>query len=121
MANYYIKRKDTWPAYKNIIEQTNPITGNKEPVNLTGAVKIRFLAKATQGATLIEGLMTGPGGGAFNSTGEVEYLWVTGDTNTVGEYQIEYEITWKLSPLQVETVPNNGYESLAILTDLGGS
>jgi hypothetical protein len=51
------------------------------------------------------------------ATGEVTYAWGTIDTNTVGTFDAEIEITW--SDGKAETFPNNDYWEVEIVDDLG--
>ncbi len=111
MADYELKRHDTYPPLKATLEEENGL-----PINLTGVVKVKFIAKAT-GAE-ITGSCTGPAGGAFDKTGVVEYPWAVGDTKVAGSYKVEFEIERSTSPLHVESVPNNGYKELLIEEDL---
>ena len=83
-------------------------------------VKVKFIMKCSSPSVLVEGNCTGPNGGAFDTTGKVEYLWETGDTATAGNYELEFEIEWKTSPLEVQSVPNAGTKSVVIRQDLGG-
>jgi hypothetical protein len=117
VADLTIARHDTWPALKATLKQTNE-SGGEEVINLTGVVKVRFIMKSQ--TTLVEGNCTGPSGGAFDTTGKVEYLWATGDTAVAGTYELEFEIEWKTTPLEVQSVPNAGTKSVVIRADLGG-
>ena len=44
--------------------------------------------------------------------GWIEYVWQSGDTNTVGVYESEFKITF--SDGTIETVPNEGFEQITI-------
>lgn len=48
--------------------------------------------------------------------GEVTYNWGTADTNTVGAYESEVEITWNDG--KVETFPNQGYWDVDVNDDI---
>ena len=50
------------------------------------------------------------------ANGRVTYAWQAGDTDTPGAYDVEFEILW--SDSTIETVPNNGYESVIVTDDL---
>lgn len=110
MADITLKRHDTWPPVKATLKQTNEGTGNQEPIDLTGAVKVTFIMKT--GSTLVEGTCS-----IVNAKeGKVEYVFAAGDTAIAGSYEVEFEIEW--SPTKIQTVPNGGYNSIVILADL---
>ena len=48
--------------------------------------------------------------------GVVQYDWQAGDTDTVGTYYVEFEVTY--SDASVETFPNNGSLPLVITREL---
>jgi hypothetical protein len=48
--------------------------------------------------------------------GLVEYRWASGDTDTVGVYQAEFEIEWSTGVY--ETQPEDGYIMLEIVDDI---
>ena len=52
----------------------------------------------------------------YPSTGQVEYSWAAGDTDTSGVYDVEIQVTY--SDGTVETFPNDGYHELRVLEDL---
>lgn len=45
------------------------------------------------------------------ASGTVKYQWATGDTDTVGRYEGEFEATWSGKK---ETFPNDRYLSIAV-------
>jgi len=87
-------------------------TSVEQPIILTGAT-VRLVLKDQQTNTT--------GGGACTVTnaalGEVTYTTATADTAQTRVWNLEYEIT--RSATDVETVPNEGYLTLAIVDDLG--
>jgi hypothetical protein len=50
------------------------------------------------------------------ATGIVQYNWVADDTDTVGSFQAEFEVTY--SDGTIETFPNNGYIRVEITDDI---
>ena len=50
------------------------------------------------------------------AAGEVTYNWGTADTNTVGNYEAEVEITWNDG--KPETFPNDSYWDVVITDDI---
>jgi hypothetical protein len=91
-----------------------------QPLNLTGATQVKLLLK--------DQASTGTGGGVATVTdavnGEVTYVTVSADTNTVRTWNMEYEITWPTGSIQ--TVPEETpaghdapYYTVQITGDLG--
>lgn len=50
--------------------------------------------------------------------GVVKYVWLLGDTDTVGTYNGEFEVEYP--DTRLETFPNGVYLTLKIFADLGG-
>ncbi len=86
MPDLYLKRNDLQPYYRVKVEDSD---GNA--VDLTGA-DIVCTMKAPGGTLKIDRQSTGIVITAAAS-GEFEYRWQAGDTDTAGKYQIEFEIT----------------------------
>lgn len=104
---FYIKQNDTGPAMLATLQDAN---GNA--INLMGAT-VRFHMRAIGGnqvkvdepATLVTPL-----------SGIVRYNWVAADTDTVGTYQAEFEVTY--ADASIETFPNDGYIVVRIIDDI---
>ncbi len=103
-----IKQNDTAPAFSATLLDS---AGNA--VNLSGATGL-FLLKHTRtrelkvsSAIVIVSAVAGT----------VRYDWVTGDTDTPGDYDAEVQITF--SDTTIETFPNGDYHRLIVLKDLG--
>lgn len=108
MADFTIKRGDNVP----ILEAT--LSDQDGPINLTGAtVKLIMKGKGTASGTTISGTCVIVSAAA----GTVSYSWLTGNTDVVGSYDLEFQITY--SGGGIETVPNDGYKSVEIVADLG--
>jgi hypothetical protein len=104
-----IKRGDTWPPLRGLASDA------AGPINMTTAGTVMFFAKS--GSTLISGTivpLAAPDADGFNWS----YTWGTGDTNTVGTYNVELEIRWTAN--QYQTIPNDSTETLTIIQDQGG-
>jgi len=107
MSTFYIKQNDTTPSLRATLEN-----GSGDAVDLTSTT-VRFhmreigktTVKTDAAATLISA-----------NTGIVQYNWVADDTDTVGSYQAEFEVTY--SDNTVETFPNNGYIRIEITDDI---
>lgn len=112
-----IKRGDTYPPVESTLKAT--VGTEFLPLDLTPAVggsgKINFIMKR-QGPGVILPLIeicTYP----EPSTGKVIYKWKAGETETVGVYQVEWEIHWSAGGIQ--SVPNGEYDTIEIISDLG--
>jgi hypothetical protein len=112
MADITIKKDDTRPALQRYLRQT--VDGVESPIALTTAGSILFIMKLS-GANPVSGLCS-----VVNAaSGAVAYKWATGDTASAGMYDAEFEIAWQDGGY--ETVPNDGYFSIEIVADLGGT
>ncbi len=114
---FSIKQNDTRPPY--VVALLNDYRGPSEAaLPLTNADTIRFLMRLKgepDGSTpKVDGAMTVVGSPAL---GVVSYEWQAADTNAIGDYEVEVEITWNDGG--IETVPNDGYFDLEVLDDLG--
>lgn len=104
--SFFIKQNDTSPS---LLATLKDFDGNT--INLTGAT-VRFHMKDLNGTVKIDQPMTVP-----NPTlGMVRYDWVVGDTDTVGTYYVEFEVTY--ADNSVETFPNNGNKTISVVREL---
>lgn len=103
---YYHRRNDTYPPIKATLKDS---TG--AAIDLTGCT-VRFYAKQQGGVKTINGVCTITSAAG----GKVEYAWTSGDVDTAGVFQAEFEITRADSKKQ--TVPSDEYVDLRIVADL---
>jgi hypothetical protein len=104
---FYVKQNDTSPAMLATLQDAD---GNA--VNVTGAT-VRFHMRAVgstqvvvdEAATIVTAL-----------DGLVRYDWQAADTDTIGSYQAEFEVTY--ADASVETFPNDGYIRVEIIDDI---
>lgn len=105
-----IKRGDRLPAL------TLTVTGDGTPVDLTTATAVRLIVRATSdrsnGPAYLDTTLA-----ARPADGVLTYAWADGDTDTVGQYRVEVEVTWPGGLKQ--TFPGAGYGDLRIVPDLG--
>jgi BppU N-terminal domain len=101
-----IKRGDREPAF------AGQLLVNGRPVDLTGRT-VRFLMKhATTGELKVNASAT-----IDNPIeGRVSYAWGPTDTDTVGIYRAEWEVTSAGRP---RTFPARGYLFIEVVEDLG--
>jgi hypothetical protein len=104
---FTIKKGDTSPSIQSILKDSAGVA-----VNITGAtVKLHMKAvgssslKVDQTMTIVDA-----------SGGIVKYDWSSSDTDTVGTYYVEFEVTKADS--SVETFPNNGNAVVVITSSL---
>lgn len=105
---FYIKQNDTSPSIRATLKD-----GDGNVVNLTDA-SVRFHMRTIGGTTTkvdADASIVSP-----NTSGIVQYDWAASDTDTVGSYQAEFEVTY--GDLSVETFPNNGYIRVEITDDI---
>lgn len=106
-----VKRNDRAPFVRATLFDEDDVA-----VNLTGA-SVRFVMKTTEAAPTekVNAPMT-----LVNAAGGiVEYQWAVGDTDTAGSFVAEFEVTYASGVPQ--TFPTNGFETVTIYPDLGGS
>lgn len=104
---FYVKQNDTSPAMLATLQDANGAA-----VNILGAT-IRFhmraigstQTKVNSAATIVNA-----------ATGEVRYNWSASDTNTVGAFQAEFQVTY--ADGKIETFPNDGYIPVEITDDI---
>lgn len=109
MSNWVMKQGDLLPVLDATLLDENGV-----PINVTGLTVAFHLRKT--GATALKvnaacSLVT-------PNQGLVRYTWVSGDTDTVGEYEGEFEITYA-APTRTLTCPNSGYFYVTINAQLG--
>lgn len=107
MSTFYIKQNDTVPSLRAALEN-----GSGDAVDLTGATcqfHLREIGSTTVTTDSAAQIVT-------EATGIVQYNWVAADTDTVGSYQAEFEVTY--SDGTIETFPNNGYIRVEITDDI---
>lgn len=104
--SFFIKQNDTSPS---ILADLKSFNG--DPINLTNA-SIQFHMKSVDGTLKVDAAMT-----ILNeSLGRVRYDWQVGDTDTVGSYYVEFEVTY--ADNSVETFPNNGNKTVSVVREL---
>tara|TARA_R110000851_G_scaffold315760_1_gene478422 strand:+ start:1396 stop:1716 length:321 start_codon:yes stop_codon:yes gene_type:complete len=104
---FTIKQNDTSPSLGATLKDAQ-----LTPVSLVGAtVKLHMnsldgVAKINQTVTITDA-----------ENGVIQYDWQSGDTDTVGVYYAEFQVTF--SGGFVETFPNDGNLTVSIVKELG--
>lgn len=107
MADFRIKRGDVRPVLEFQLTDDDGTA-----IDLTGA-SVQFLMKRGSNAPKVNKAATI----TTATEGRGQYAWVTSDTDEVGEYDGEFEVTH--SDGDLETFPSDGYLSVVVEQDLG--
>lgn len=103
---FSIKQNDTSPSLQALLKDAD-----RNPIDLVGA-SVRFHMKSVEGVVKVDASMTV----VNQDNGIVQYDWVTGDTDTVGTYNVEFEVTY--SDGAIETFPNTGSIVVNVVREL---
>lgn len=104
---FYIKQNDTVPSIRATLQN-----GNGDPVDLINAsVRFHMRAIGANNTTVDAAAVV-----ITPAAGVVQYNWIADDTDTIGSYQAEFEVTYPDST--VETFPNDGYVRIEIIDDI---
>lgn len=106
MSTFYMKQNDTQPRMLATLQD-----GDEVAINLTGA-SVRFHMRTLAGTLKTDAAATI----VTAASGIVRYDWAAADTDTVGTYQAEFEVTYP--DATVETFPNSGYIRVEITDDI---
>lgn len=104
---FYIKQNDTSPSMLATLQDAS---GNA--VDITGA-SVRFHLKPIGSSAVT---VDAPATIVTALDGLVRYDWQAADTDTIGSYQAEFEVTY--GDGTVETFPNDGYIRVEIISDI---
>lgn len=103
---FNIKQNDTSPSLQATLKDAS-LTA----IDLSGA-SVQFHMKAVDGTLKVDAAMDITDA----SNGVVQYDWQTGDTDTVGAYYVEFEVTY--ADASIETFPNNGNKVISVVKEL---
>lgn len=102
-----LKQNDTFPPLEAKLKEVK--AAKEQAIDLSTAEKVKIVLKLKgAGGTVIEGECTILPG----KEGEIEYEWATGDTKTIGIYEVEFKIQW--APGKIESAPNSSYDEIEI-------
>jgi hypothetical protein len=108
---FLIKQNDTLPVFeallKTQVEDQDPV-----PVDLTGA-SVVFKMQPSDGGPL---KVNAPAVILDALTGNVEYQWIPADTDTVGSYLAEFEVTFLSGKLL--SFPTVGYLTVQVVPSI---
>tara|TARA_R100000951_G_scaffold114510_2_gene119542 strand:+ start:521 stop:844 length:324 start_codon:yes stop_codon:yes gene_type:complete len=104
---FYIKQNDTAPIILVTLKD-----GNDAAVDLTAASAVFKMRPVGQSTVKINSAAI-----IHNADGgQVRYEWVAADTNTMGSYEAEFEITF--SDGKIETFPNSDFIRITVTDDI---
>ena len=108
MSVLYYKQGDLEPKFIVTLLQADGVT----PIDLTSASSVKFIAQPVGAGAIINRSM------AFENraAGQVSWSPTATDTDTVGAYNFEVQITWSAGRWQ--TVPNDSFGSMIVSQDL---
>ncbi len=89
------------------------LTSGADPVNLTGAARVRFIMSSKAGTKVDADMVV-----ADQSTrpGVVRYIWQLGDTDTIGSFNAEVQVVWPAD--RPQTFPSYQYFVIDVTRDL---
>lgn len=103
---FSIKQNDTSPSLQATLKDAA-----QSPVVLSGAT-VMFHMKSIDGTVKVDQPMTITDADG----GVVRYDWQAVDTDTVGTYYVEFEVTY--ADASIETFPNNGNRVVSVVREL---
>lgn len=104
---FNIKQNDTVPGIRATLQN-----GSGDPVDLINAT-VQFHMRAI-GSTTVK--VDAAAVIIDEALGLVQYNWIAADTNVIGSYQAEFEVTYPDGT--IETFPNNAYVRIEIIDDI---
>ena len=104
---FTIKQNDTSPSLGATLKDAQLV-----PVSLVGAA-VKFHMNSLEGVVKVNQTMTVTDA----EGGVIQYDWQAGDTDTVGAYYAEFQVTYVDG--SVETFPNDGNLVVSVVKELG--
>jgi hypothetical protein len=103
---FNIKQNDTSPSLEATLKDAQLV-----PVNLVGS-SVNLHMQSLGGVIKINEAMSITDA----DNGVVQYDWLTGDTDTVGTYYVEFQVTY--ADGSIETFPNNSNIAVSVVREL---
>lgn len=113
-----IKHHDTAPDYVAalISDITRP---NLPAIDLSSATSVYFVMRSASASDTATPKVKATCAIVTANQGIVSYHWGATDTDTVGDFNVEFEIHW--SDGTIQTVPNDSYNTITVVEDLDAS
>lgn len=102
LTTWYITQGDNWPPITATLTDSDG-----QATDLTGAT-VTFSMRTAAGEVLIDKASCAI---TDQVAGMVMYTWQTGDTDTAGEHQAEFEVT---NGTHIQTYPNDSFLLISI-------
>ena len=106
---FFIKRHSLRPRITHAV-----VDSDGDPVDLTTVTAVLFMMNDSLGVEKVNaaGAVVSPA-----TAGVVEYVWLSGDTDTEGEFHAEFQVAF-VSATDQRTVPEDSYIGVTIHADL---
>lgn len=111
MSTFHIKQGDLVPALTATLQQAVG-TAAATPIDLTTATAVKFAMRNRETGVL---KINAAAAVVSAAAGTVSYQWAGTDTDTIGNYDSEWQITWITGK---QTIPGAGYDVISIGDDL---
>jgi hypothetical protein len=110
MANptFFIKQNDNTPRLDVALQDDKG-----RPVDLTGATTVFHMRNSADDTLKIDGGSTTI---LAATRGELRYSWTVANTNTAGNFEAEFQVTYPDTTIQ--TFPDDGYIDVIITDDV---
>ena len=108
VPTFYVKQNDTLPVLEVFLKDAYGA-----PVNLTGST-IKFSMRVKPAGTVKVSLGTADIVAA--GAGRVKYAWVAANTDTVNDYEGEFQVTFANGGVQ--TFPNDSFINVVVTDDV---
>jgi hypothetical protein len=110
MSDFFVKQNDTNPVI-----QATLIGPDGTPTNLTGCTVVFHMAEKNTLAIKVNAAAT-PDPDQTTNPGVVRYTWTGTDTDTVGDYVAEWQVT--LPSGKIVTYPNVSNDTVKVTKEL---
>jgi hypothetical protein len=111
VSTLYIKQGDLVPAATATLMQAVG-SAAATPIDLTTATGVKFAMRNRATGTI---KVDAAGSVVSAAAGTVKYQWTGTDTDTSGNYDMEWQITWAAGK---QTVPGAGYDTVCVIDDI---
>lgn len=107
MADFHITQNDTAPAIEATLKDSdgNAVDISGGSVTFHMRAKGETTTKVNASAKIVD-----------SANGKVKYEWASGDTDTFGMFDAEWEV--KYSDGSIETFPSNGFTEISIRKEI---
>lgn len=108
MAKFILKKNDTLPVFEKTLKGAD----GQLFKNLDEIASVNLIMADYNGTEKVNAAAV-----LDTATGKVSYQWLAADTDTKGEYKVEFQVTYDDG--NIRTCPQNTYWYVDIIDDLG--